>query len=117
MKRAVADTNIHISAIIFAGLPADFHELAFAGAFTLITSPVLLEELEDVLTRRFGKAPAEIDIILRKLHSNAEVVSTIDHLKVIEDDKRLVLERLVLALATEPKPSTHTAFTQFAMEL
>jgi DNA polymerase-3 subunit delta len=32
-------------------------------------------------------------------------------------DKRLVLERLVLALATEPKPPTHTAFTQFAMEL
>ncbi len=32
-------------------------------------------------------------------------------------DKRLVLERLVLALATEPKPHPHTAFTQFAMEL
>ena len=32
-------------------------------------------------------------------------------------DKRLVLERLILALSTEPKPPTHAAFTQFAMEL
>lgn len=32
-------------------------------------------------------------------------------------DKRLVLERLVLALATEAKPQPQAGFTQFAMEL
>ena len=32
-------------------------------------------------------------------------------------DKRLVLERLILALASDPKPLTPHAFTQFAMEL
>jgi DNA polymerase-3 subunit delta len=32
-------------------------------------------------------------------------------------DKRLVLERLVLALATEPKPNPYTLSQQFAMEL
>jgi len=32
-------------------------------------------------------------------------------------DKRLVLERLILALATEPKPAPHHPHTQFAMEL
>ena len=32
-------------------------------------------------------------------------------------DKRLVLERLVLALASEPKPQNYEASTQFAMEL
>jgi DNA polymerase III subunit delta len=32
-------------------------------------------------------------------------------------DKRLVLERLILALATEPKPHLHAHTTQFAMEL
>ena len=32
-------------------------------------------------------------------------------------DKRLVLERLVLALATDAKPNVPSAFTQFAMEL
>jgi DNA polymerase-3 subunit delta len=32
-------------------------------------------------------------------------------------DKRLVLERLILALATEPKPVPPQSFTQFAMEL
>ena len=32
-------------------------------------------------------------------------------------DKRLVLEQLVLALATEAKPQTHSGFMQFAIEL
>jgi DNA polymerase-3 subunit delta len=32
-------------------------------------------------------------------------------------DKRLVLERLVLALASEPKPQVQNGFTQFAVEL
>ena len=32
-------------------------------------------------------------------------------------DKRLVLERLILALATEPKPHLHDQSSQFAMEL
>jgi DNA polymerase III subunit delta len=32
-------------------------------------------------------------------------------------DKRLVLERLILALATEPKPHLHAHTSQFAMEL
>jgi DNA polymerase-3 subunit delta len=32
-------------------------------------------------------------------------------------DKRLVLERLVLALATEPKAISPHSFSQFAMEL
>ena len=32
-------------------------------------------------------------------------------------DKRLVLERLILALATDPKPNTHDHNPQFAMEL
>jgi DNA polymerase-3 subunit delta len=32
-------------------------------------------------------------------------------------DKRLVLERLILALATDPKPTPHSPTTQFAMEL
>ena len=32
-------------------------------------------------------------------------------------DKRLVLERLILALATEPKPHLHAHSSQFAMEL
>ena len=32
-------------------------------------------------------------------------------------DKRLVLERLILALATDPKPTQHHAHSQFAIEL
>jgi DNA polymerase-3 subunit delta len=32
-------------------------------------------------------------------------------------DKRLVLERLVLALASDPKPNPHALSNQFAMEL
>jgi predicted nucleic acid-binding protein len=43
--RAVADTNVLISALVFGGLPAAFLQRGLVGAFQLITSAVLLDEL------------------------------------------------------------------------
>lgn len=47
MIRIVADTNIFISALMFGGLPGAFLDLAFQGSFLLITSPTLLDELDE----------------------------------------------------------------------
>ena len=49
--RVVLDTNIVVSALIWGGRPLRLLELAADGAIILYTSPVLLEELEDVLGR------------------------------------------------------------------
>jgi putative PIN family toxin of toxin-antitoxin system len=50
--RVVADTNTVISGLLWNGLPRAVLERAQSGADELFTSPDLLAELEDVLSRR-----------------------------------------------------------------
>ncbi len=49
--RAVLDTNVVVSALIWGGAPLALLQAATDGDLRLATSPVLLEELRDVLTR------------------------------------------------------------------
>jgi putative PIN family toxin of toxin-antitoxin system len=49
MTRAVLDTNVVVSALIWGGAPFGVLEAAASGQINLITSPVLLAELADVL--------------------------------------------------------------------
>ncbi len=50
--RAVADTNVVISGLLWQGPSRRILDLARTGTLDLFTSPVLLIELEDVLGRR-----------------------------------------------------------------
>jgi len=63
VTRAVPDTNVLVSALISPGGPSAALLLELrAGAFELVVSPLLLEELEDVLARpklRTWVTPAE----------------------------------------------------------
>ena len=49
--RVVLDTNIVISALLWRGDPYRLLQLGVAGEFDLLTSPVLVAELVDVLGR------------------------------------------------------------------
>jgi uncharacterized protein len=49
--RVVADTNIVISALGWGGQPRQLLQAAADGLITLYTSPMLLEELHDVIHR------------------------------------------------------------------
>ena len=62
MIRVVADTNVFISAILFGGLPEAFLNLAFTGSFRLVTSPDLLDELEEKLRNKFEQPPAKVNL-------------------------------------------------------
>ena len=84
--RVVADTNILVSALLFGGLPAAFLDLAFAGTFQLVTSPTLLDELDEKLRLKFGLSPHDADRIRLRLESSADVVSTTPTLSVIKND-------------------------------
>jgi uncharacterized protein len=50
--RAVADTNVVVSGLLWPGPPRQILDLARTGQAELFTSPTLLAELEDVLSRR-----------------------------------------------------------------
>jgi putative PIN family toxin of toxin-antitoxin system len=50
--RAVADTNVVVSGLLWQGPPRRVLDLARTGTLDLFTSPALLVELEDVLGRQ-----------------------------------------------------------------
>jgi putative PIN family toxin of toxin-antitoxin system len=86
MIRIVADTNIFISALMFGGLPGSFLDLAFQGSFLLVTSPTLLDELDEKLRMKFELPPTDADLIRSRLESISEIVSTVPALAVVKDD-------------------------------
>lgn len=49
--RVVLDTNVVVSALLWGGLPYRLLEMATMGAIQLYVSPVLLDELREVLAR------------------------------------------------------------------
>ncbi len=68
--RAVLDTNVVVSALIWGGTPFKLFEMATEDQLTLYTTPVLLAELHDVLTRnhlaqRLAKQRTAVEEALR----------------------------------------------------
>jgi len=84
--RVVADTNILISALMFGGLPGSFLDLALMNAFTLVTSPALLGELDEKLSTKFLVSPEDAANIRSKLEEIASLVHPRTILKLIDDD-------------------------------
>lgn len=50
--RAVLDTNVVVSALLWGGLPYRLMQQAIDGDLELFTSPSLVDELREILTRR-----------------------------------------------------------------
>ncbi len=69
MIHVVADTNVLLSAIMFGGLPGTFLELALLGSLSLVTSAVLLDELEEKLQFKFRVSADDSSVIRVKLES------------------------------------------------
>jgi putative PIN family toxin of toxin-antitoxin system len=75
MIRAVIDTNIVVSGLLFGGLPLKIIHAGQARRFTWVTSPVLMEEIESVLcSPKFGLKASEIRGLLSPVFTVAEVV-------------------------------------------
>ena len=55
--RVVADTNVLISALLFGGLPEQILLAGLRGEIQLLISIPLLEELENVLMKKFRLEP------------------------------------------------------------
>lgn len=68
--RVVPDTNVLVSAIVFGGPPGYLVELAAEGHLVLVLSPPLIDELREVLRRKFGFSDAaayHAETLLRKI--------------------------------------------------
>lgn len=84
--RVVADTNVLISALMFAGVPGQFLDLAMNGVFTLVTSEVLLEELGEKLCTKFSVPRKTAQKALDDLRQEGNVVRPAFELDAVPDD-------------------------------
>jgi len=69
------DTNVILSALLFGGVPRQVLELAISKRVELVTSPVLLSELSDILRKKFkfsSQMVKKIDREMRKVHRIVE---------------------------------------------
>lgn len=83
--RVLLDTNVLISAILFGGLPSLLLLRAIEGEIQLVTSPVLLDELEELLGDKFGFGPAAARATRAELEGLADVVEPLEVPTVCRD--------------------------------
>jgi len=78
MTRAIPDTNIVVSGLLWRGNPRRILDAARDGIIELYTSPVLLEELEDVLSReKFARRLAAATVTVQDLVSGYGALATV----------------------------------------
>jgi putative PIN family toxin of toxin-antitoxin system len=107
MTRVVIDTNVMVSAILAPkGTPAEILKLALEGEFEFILSPLLTQEIREVmrypkivkLMKKRGVNIAEVDDFLEKMKRVAINIPGRPPLQTVPDDPK---DDMVLACATE----------------
>lgn len=74
--RAVLDTNVLVSAIVFGGVPERVVDAARENVISGVVSLHILNELRTVLTRpRFGVHPELVDALAEEISRFCEVVA------------------------------------------
>jgi uncharacterized protein len=81
-----ADTNIYISALIFAGLPRQFLLAAEDARICLFISEPIRQELLRILQTKFSWSNDQVNEILLQLESCTELVRPIETLDVVKED-------------------------------
>jgi hypothetical protein len=101
--RAVVDTNITVSGLLFGGIPLKVIHSAISREFISVTSPALMQETQRVLrSDKFGITTEEIQKMTRALWEAADIIDPIHTLEVI---KRNPPDNRVLECAAEGRCS------------
>lgn len=96
MIKVVVDTNIIISAILYLGRPAEILELILSQQVIAVISPVLLSELQEVLTKKFGFSTEKFQQIEQKIFNNFSLEYPKQSLSIVRDnDDNRVLEAAI----------------------
>ena len=91
--RVVFDTNVYISAALFGRRAETVMQMASAGQIQLITSEVILTELERKLWEKMGWSESRAQLFSDTIRDLAEIVAPEIRLDVVpddEDDNRIV---------------------------
>lgn len=103
MIRAVIDTNIAVSGLLFGGLPLKIIRAALARRFEWVTSPVLINELEQVLrSGKFALSAHEVQVLMTPILGITEIILPEETISVIT---RCPADNRVLECAIEGRCS------------
>lgn len=96
LLRAVIDTNVLVSGIVFRGKPHRILQALIDQRIQAATSRFLLAELAEILSKKMNYSAAEINRLIEKLEELTEIVHPEEIIKVCRDpsDNR-VLEAAV----------------------
>lgn len=86
MVKAVLDTNILVSALIWKGAPYRCLISAQAGFFELIISEEILDELSRVLAKKFKIETEKVAKFIALVRKTGRVVKAVDSIRLIADD-------------------------------
>jgi putative PIN family toxin of toxin-antitoxin system len=92
MLKVVLDTNVIVSALNFAGKPAEIFDLAIAGEIANITSDRIITEVKHILIRKFSWEAEEAEHAGALLQFISEMVNPKRQLNVVshEPDNRIL---------------------------
>ena len=97
--KVVLDTNILVSALLFGGKPRNVLELVRLKKIAAFTSLILLAELIDVLTKKFGFSQEMLKIYLLKLQKHLIIIQPRTEIHVLKDEA----DNRILETAREAK--------------
>src|SRR3989338_7467919 len=87
MLKVVVDTNVLISATIIQGKQFEILKLAKLGKINLITSPNILKEFEEVISReKFGFSKEQVSLAINQILEIAEIVIPQQKVSIVKED-------------------------------
>src|SRR3989344_1293202 len=94
--KVVLDTNLLISALVFGGKPQQVYNLVLEKQIIGITSPILLAELTEVLTKKFNFELIRIEQLEKIIKKHFKMVNPKQTIKILQDiDDNRVLEAAI----------------------
>jgi len=79
------DTNVIISALLFGGIPRQILELVIDKRVELVTSPVLLSELSDILRKKFRFSSAMVRKVDSEMRNICRIVEPDIQVRKVRD--------------------------------
>jgi len=98
MLKVCIDTNVWISGVVFSGKPADIVTAAFNRRFDVVSSQIILDEIERNLLKKFGFSNKNTKKLINRILQFADLYEPSGDVKVIKNNHtdNLILETAVL---------------------
>ncbi|MEK9179481.1 MAG: putative toxin-antitoxin system toxin component, PIN family [Patescibacteria group bacterium] len=85
-NKVVLDTNIIVSALLFGGNPRHILTLVISKHLVAFTSPILLAELFETLSKKFRFPKSDLTILEKQMNKYFVVVQPTKKITVLKDD-------------------------------